>query len=368
LDKQALIESFFELVRIDSPSMEEAKLAAHLEKKLVALGFSVSFDESGPITGSNTGNLIARLPGSAPGAIVLNAHMDCVEPCRGIEPYVEDGIIRSRGNTILSADDKAGIAAILEAIRFVLQEGRPHPEIWVVLTTCEELNLNGARALQDDLFEKGTPCFVFDAVEAPGSVVVGAPFHYTFAAVFEGIAAHAGASPESGISAIQMAAAAVGKMKLGRIDERTTANIGMILGGRATNIVPDSCTVVGECRSLFAERLEECKAQIFAALEQGAVQYGGSVGMKGELDYPGIHFDEADPLVEKLACIAREVGLEPKCSISGGGADANVLPAKGVVPITLGIGMKDPHSVSEYISVKDLEDTASYIAAIITSF
>ena len=188
-----------------------------------------------------------------------------------------DGVVRSAGDTILSADDKAGVAAILEGVRSVVEEGAPRPDVTVLLTTCEELHLLGSGALAPDALPAGAPCYVLDADGAPGSVITGAPCHWTLEAAFAGRASHAGVVPEAGISAIQMAAAAIEAMPLGRIDEATTANIGVIAGGRETNVVPEACMLRGECRSLYPERAEAQKAAMTVALEQAAARFGGTV-------------------------------------------------------------------------------------------
>jgi len=368
LNKNRVLSTFFELVKIDSPSQKEGCIAAYLEAKLQKLGFSVAFDNSATETDSDTGNLLAKLSGTAPGHIVLNAHMDCVDPCLGVEPYVEEGVIHSKGETILSADDKAGIAAILEALESVIEGEMPHPEIWVLFTTCEEQNLRGAKALPVDIIPEGTRCFVFDAGGTPGTIVIGSPYHYSFTAEFTGKAAHAGVEPEAGASAIQMAAAAIEAMELGRLDAYTTANVGTIEGGLAVNIVPETCRVTGECRSLYPDQLEACREQLSIALQTGANLGNGTVKTFWDLDYPGILFDEEDSLIVKLASIAQSIGLEPRFVISGGGADANILAARGAHPITLGVGMQDFHSCTEHILVKDLEDSARFAEAIITAF
>ena len=368
MDNQRLLESFTNLVKIDSPSRGEGKIAAYLGNELESMGFSVSFDGSSSVTGSDTGNLIARLSGTAPGIVALTAHMDSVEPCCGIEPVVEDGVIRSAGETILAADDKAGIAAILEAVQSVREEGVPYPDILVIFTTCEELSLLGAKALPEGTFAEGTPCFVLDAGGAPGTIVMKAPSHYIFRAAFTGRAAHAGVEPEAGLSAIQMAAWAISHMELGRLDEATTANVGMIEGGTAFNVVPDQCLVSGECRSFYADRLLACKARITEALEAGASQFAGSVETSWELDYPEVTYDEDDPLVARLSEVARSIGLAANLTVSGGGADTNVFAKQGAKAITLGIGMSAFHSKSEYIALKDLEDSARLVEATIASF
>lgn len=365
MNPNRLLDLFCELVRIESPSRHEAAMAARCAEELRILGFEVRFDESAPRTGSDTGNLIAYLPGTAGGAVVLSAHMDTVRPCEGIEPVVEGGVVRSAGDTILSADDKAGVAAILEGVRAVLEAGVPRPDITVLLTTCEELHLLGAGALAGDELPVDAPCYVLDADGAPGTVVIGAPCHWTLGARFLGRAAHAGVAPEEGASAIAMAAAAVSAMPLGRIDEATTANIGTISGGGATNVVPDACELAGECRSLFAERAEAQRAAMTAALEDAAARFGGTVEVEWSKSYDAVLYDEDDALVASLVSAIRAAGLEPRFRRSGGGADANVLCSRGVRAVTLGIGMEAFHSADERIAVADLEGSARLVEALV---
>ena len=360
-----LLDLFCEIVRIESPSRHEAAMAARCADELRGLGFSVRFDDSAAQTGADTGNLVAHLPGTAPGHVVLSAHMDTVQPCAGIEPVVEDGVVRSAGDTILSADDKAGVAAILEGVRSVVEEGAPRPDVTVLLTTCEELHLLGSGALAPDALPAGAPCYVLDADGAPGTVITGAPCHWTLEAVFAGRASHAGVVPEAGISAIQMTAAAIEAMPLGRIDEATTANIGVIAGGRETNVVPEACMLRGECRSLYPERAEAQKAAMTVALEQAAARFGGTVGIDWTPSYGAVLYDEDDALVQAAARAARAAGLEPCFRHDGGGSDANVLAARGVRAVTLGVGMTAFHSPEEHISVADLEGTARLVEALV---
>ena len=396
MNSKRLLNTFFELVKIDSPSRSEAQVAAYCENVLKKLGFSVTFDQSEKATGSDTGNIIAFLPGntspyapdhasadtpghtpsaaaghapeSTPGHIILSAHMDCVDPCKGVQPVLDQGIVHSAGDTILGADDKAGIAAIFEAIQSLIEEGAPRPSISVLLTTCEELSLLGSGALSEQSLPEGAPCFVFDAGGAPGTIIVGAPFHYTLEAIFTGKAAHAGAEPEAGISAIQAAAKAIADMQLGRLDETTTANIGIVKGGHEVNVIPDRCMIKGECRSLASDRVEACKAQMTKACEEAAEQVGASVQLSWTLDYPGVLYDKDDALVLALIAAAQDAELKPQIAISGGGADANILAAKGVSAITLGIGMTSYHSLEEHISLEDLEGTARFAKSIIRHY
>ena len=358
MNPNRLLDLFLELVRIESPSRHEAAMAKRCERELTDLGFEVRFDDSGTQTGSESGNLIAHLPGTAEGSIVLSAHMDTVEPCGGIVPVVEDGIVRSFGDTILSADDKAGVAAVFEAVRSIVETASPRPEIVVLLTTCEELSLLGSSAFDTTQLPAEAPCYVFDADGAPGTVILGAPCHYTLRAEFTGRAAHAGVEPEAGISAIRMAASAIDRMELGRLDEATTANIGLIEGGREVNVIADRCVLAGECRSLRGERADEVRDVMTAALEQAAERFGGTVSIEWRVDYGAVLYDKDDPLVHTVERAARAAGLEPRVSYSGGGADANAFVARGVRAVTLGIGMTNFHSVEEHIAITDLEGTA----------
>ena len=271
--------------------------------------------------------------------MVFSAHMDTVQPCAGIEPVVVDGVVRSAGDTILSADDKAGVAAIFEGVRSAVESGSPRPDVTVLLTTCEEQHLLGSSALADGLLPAGAPCYVLDADGAPGTIITGAPCHWSLNATFSGRAAHAGVCPEEGASAIAMVAAAVSSMPLGRLDEATTANVGFIEGGGATNVVPDTCALAGECRSLYAERAEAQKEAMTEALEAAAARFGGAVSIEWTKSYDAVLFDEEDELVQAIVRASRAAGLEPRFHRSGGGSDANVLAARGVRPVTLGVGM-----------------------------
>lgn len=395
MNPDRVLDSFLEMVAIESPSWHEAPMAAYCAEKLAEMGFAVTFDASAAETGSDTGNLIAHLPGTVPGRIGFSAHLDTVKPCAGIEAVIEQRhicdditcrmaeVVCSAGETILSADDKAGIAAIFEGLRSVLESGTPRPDITVLLTTCEEQSLLGAGALAEGALawpenlpaatpeaerDGRFPLFVLDADGAPGTIIMGAPYHWTLRARIEGRAAHAGVEPEEGVSAIQIAAAAVAAMPLGRIDERTTANVGRIEGGVAVNIVPAVVTLMGECRSLYEDRVLAQRDAMTRALEEAAARFGGQVEVAWELDYPAVVHEPGDAIAAHLEAAAATCGLESRHATSGGGADANILGTKGADAITLGIGMTNFHSVDEYIEVVDLQNMARYVEAIIAEY
>jgi tripeptide aminopeptidase len=364
VSEQRLLATFLDLVGIDSPSGEEAAVAAFCAAELESLGFDVSFDDSARMTGSDTGNLIAHREGrDGARTLMLSAHMDCVEPCRGVEPVVEDGVVRSAGETVLGGDDKVGIAAILESVRRLVEEEGALPALRVVLTVSEETGLTGAKALEGGSVV-GDLCLVLDAAGTPGGIVVAAPTHYTFRAVFKGRAAHAGVEPEKGVSAVAMASHAVAAMQLGRIDEETTANVGTFEGGSATNVVAPEAELTGECRSLDAERVEEVRRSMHAVMREAAEKAGGEVDIQWTEEYRGFRFDEDDPLVEVVESSAREIGLDPHRFETGGGSDGNVLTVLGVPTLVLAAGMSEVHGTSESVRVSDMESLTQLVCAV----
>jgi tripeptide aminopeptidase len=382
MNPERLLNTFLELVRIDSPSLQEGAVAAYCKTALEQAGCTVRFDDSAARTGSNTGNLIATLPARAgqgdktsgtlapspsvplaPSALFFSAHMDTVTPAEGIEPVVANGVITSAGETVLGGDDKAGVAAIIELVRVLAEGTMPHPEIGILLSVGEEIGLLGAREMTLEGFN-GEPCFVLDANGSPGVVIVGAPYHYLFTATFTGKAAHAGIEPEKGTSAIVLASEAIAAMGLGRLDEHTTANVGTITGGSAFNIVAGSCVVTGETRALDKQRVDEVNAQITAACTEAVQGTEGSVSIEWEEEYRGFRTDENDPLVQHVLGAARSLGLPAQVALTGGGSDANVFAEKGLRPLVLGTGMTDVHSPNESLAIKDLEDLARLCIAI----
>lgn len=362
---ERVLSTFLDLCRIYSPTLREADVAAYVTPRLKAAGLSVRFDGSAATTGSNTGNLIATLPATAPGLhLVLSAHMDCVEPCEGVEPVVRDGEVFSAGETILGADDKCGIAAIIETVERIAEESRPHSEITVVLTVGEEKGLMGAKAL-DVEDARGDLCLVLDADGSVGGIVTGAPTHYTFTATFRGRASHAGVAPEKGRSAIRMAADAIARMELGRLDEHTTANIGTINGGSATNVIAPTVIVTGECRSLDADRAEEVREAMDAAMRRGAEAEEGSVEVAWVKEYEGFCFPDDDSRVRLVEDACRDIEVEPRLFATGGGSDGNVFSAKGVPTLVLSSGMSGVHGVDECIALEDLRGLPELLLAVV---
>jgi len=351
---ERLLATFLDLVRLATPPGFEKAAAEYCEAALTKAGCRVWYDDAAEKTGSDTGNLIAEFRGTAPGVLALSAHLDVVEPCHGIEPVVVDGVVHSAGPTILGADDRAGLAAAIETVQRLSEGSAPHPTVRVLFTVQEEVGLHGAKHLRADDVACDL-CLVLDAEGTPGGIVVGAPTHYTFGAEFSGRAAHAGVCPEQGISAIRMAAHAIETMELGRLDARTTANIGSIKGGRATNVVTARCDLTGECRSLDRDRVERVRAAMHDAMTGSAETYGGSVDVLWNLEYEGFEVPESDALVVLASSAIRSAGAEPSTYHTGGGSDANVLAAMGVPTLALACGMKGVHGTDEHMAVADLE-------------
>lgn len=384
VNKERLLNTFLELVQIDSPSCEEAGVAAYCKQALEEAGCTVTVDDSSSQTGSDTGNLYAVLPAwgqEATGTsqqskpLYFSAHMDTVGPGRGVKPVVKDGYIYSESNTILGSDDKAGIAAILELVQCLI-EGRQnkvaHPEIRVLLSVQEEQGLIGVKAMDKAMFAQtpGALCFVLDAAGKPGLVVNGAPYQYTYRAQYSGLAAHAGIAPEKGISAIRAAAKAVAALPQGKIDEQTTTNVGTISGGTATNVVAEKCLVVGELRSHNLEKLLAVKDEIdavFSAAAQDDLRGAGSaeVDIAWEVNYEGFYASKDSPQVTRALKAAKMIGLEPSTEISGGGADTNILAASGLAAVSLGCGMDRIHSTDERLAIEDLYDLTRWVLQIV---
>jgi len=366
INEKRIVECFMELVRIDSVSRDERKLSDVLIEKLEDLGLEVFVDQAGEKIESNTGNVLAKLKGNIKEAIpiMFAAHMDTVVPGKNINPILDGDRIISNGKTILGADDKAGIAALLEALHYIKENNIVCGDIEILFTICEEVGLLGVKNL-DTSFIKSKIGFILDAGGPTGQIITAAPSQNSLEFTIYGKSAHAGANPEEGINAIQVAGFALSRMKLGRIDEETTSNIGIISGGRATNIIPDEVILKGESRSRNEEKLEKCTQQLRKAADDSAQEFKTKVDIKIEKKYDCFNLSP-DGLVVKIAKKAAEkISLKPLLCSSGGGSDANIFNKMGIPSVVLAIGMEKVHTVEEYILVEELKKSAEYILSII---
>ena len=368
VNKKRLIESFMELVKIDSVSRDEKEVADFLVKKLKDLGLKVTVDQAGEKVKSNSGNIIARLKGNIKKAtpIMFSAHMDTVVPGKKINPLLKGEKIISSGKTILGADDKAAIAALLEALHIIKENNISCGDIEIVFSICEEIGLKGSKNL-DISSLNARMAFILDAGGRVGKIITTAPSQNSLEIIIYGKSAHAGSNPEEGINAIQVAGFALSRMKLGRIDEETTANIGVISGGKATNIIPDKVTLKGEIRSRNEEKLEKYTEQLIKITEDTAQEFKAKEDVKIKHEYYCYNLSPDDQVVKISIKAAKNMGLQPELCPSGGGSDANVFNKKGLPSIVLAVGMEKVHTMEEYILIKDLRNTVEYVLSIINT-
>jgi len=366
INQERILAEFFELVKIKCSSREERQVADILKGRLVELGLEVFEDKAGEKIGGNCGNVFAYKKAtlaSAP-AILFTAHMDCVEPCGGIEPQLRDGIITSVGDTILGGDDKAGIVGILEALRIINEKNIPHGPLQVIFTVSEEGGLNGAKHIDPSLL-KADFGYALDSSGEPGEIIHMAPGQNSIVAVVHGRKAHAGIAPEEGINAIVVAGKALGEMKYGKIDFETTANIGLIEGGIATNIVPDWVEIKCEARSRSMEKLAAQTNHMKETFEKVATDHGARSEVLVKKAYDSFVLPEDSTVISLVAKAAKSIGLTPEIKGTGGGSDANFFNKYGVPMAVLGIGMKKVHTAEEYIREVDLYNSAELVIAII---
>lgn len=366
IDENRLVDQFLRFVRVDSPSGQEAEFGDLVRAELEGVGIPSRFDRAARHLGGTGNNLMAHLPGVTGGLpLLINAHLDTVAAGAAIAPEITDGVIRSRGDTIVGADDKAAIAAILEALRAVRAATVPYPAIDLVFTVSEEVGLRGARVF-DCSHLSARVGYVVDSHGPVGGIVVSAPTHDVLYARITGRAAHAGMEPEAGISAIQIAAHAINEMRLGRVDDETTANIGVIEGGTGTNVIPQRVDLKGEARSHDETKLHQQTAHMRQCLRRAAREFGGKVRSRIEHQYRAFRMSADQEVVALASAAARKIGVEPDLRSSGGGSDANIFNERGIPTVVLAAGYEHPHSPEESIAVEQLTRLAEWLVAIIT--
>lgn len=358
MNNEGLLKEFMELVEIDSPSKQEGAVAKVIKKKLEEIGLEVWEDQAHHSIGGDTGNLIAKLKGSIDGPpILFSSHMDTVHSGIGIIPIIREGTVYSRGDTILGADNKAGIAAILEALRQIKETAAPHRDIEVVFTVCEEIGLLGSKHLDYTLLDAQYG-FVLDSDGDPGEIIIQGPTQEKLNVTVLGRSAHAGLAPEEGISALMVAAEAITKMNLLRIDEETTANIGMIKGGEATNIVMPRLHLYSEVRSKNTMKAHRQVEHMIKCFQDAANENNAQVEIERYTAYPPFLIDKEHFLVKKVFAAFAKIGIKAFTASTSGGSDANILNQNNIPTVTLGIGMKNPHTTDEKIEIEDLINTA----------
>jgi tripeptide aminopeptidase len=356
IDRERLVKTFCDLARIDSPSGEEEAIAVELVGRLEALGLEVRRD--------SYGNIIAGDGRSGP--LILSAHIDTVEPGRGVSPTVEGERIVSDGSTILGGDCKAGVAAILEALESVREDGTPHAAVEVAFTREEEIGLVGARNLDFSMLS-GKEAIVFDGEGPPSQITSSSPTYVGFDIEITGRAAHAGVEPEKGISAIRIASEIITRFPQGRLDDETTFNVGTIEGGTVRNAVPESTTVLGEFRSRNLESLDGVRLQLLEAVGQVRRMFPeATIEEHLHTEFETYTLTDDDPATGRVKAALRELGLTPAMHPSGGGTDGNVFRLNGISAVVVGMADHNMHTVREYVTIPDLVDAAHLCETLLT--
>jgi tripeptide aminopeptidase len=352
-----VLDLFRDLAAIPSPSGRERAVADRTLEFLRDLGLEPTEDDAGARIGSDMGNIYVALPPTDGGdgtPIFLNAHLDTVPPTAPIDPEVRNGVVVNRHDTILGADNKAAVAVMLAAVADLVRGDRPHAGVELVLTPMEEVGLRGAKEFDTSRL-RARVGYCYDHAAPIGNIVLAAPTQRTVRFRFIGRAAHAGIAPEDGRSAIVAAGRAIADMPLGRIDAETTANVGIVKGGIAGNIVPPECLVEAEARSRNPGRLREQVQAMLDAATFAANLAECELESRIEPEYEGYRFARSDPAVRLAARALEACGREPVYIESGGGADANVWNAGGLECVNLCNGMAEIHTASEHIAASDLE-------------
>ncbi|MBZ4682026.1 M20/M25/M40 family metallo-hydrolase [Thermodesulfobacterium sp.] len=370
IDVDRLVLEFQTLLSIESPSKKEGKLAHYLADIFEALGYRCFFDKSAENTGSEVGNLIVKIPGMIPAPpIFFCAHLDTVGPCENPKIIFENGVFKTDGRTILGADDKSGIAILIELAR-VLRENRfPHPPLEFIFTTCEEIGLLGAKFLDLELID-AKEGYVLDS-ENPEVVTIGAPSSYKFKIKVKGKAAHAGLEPEKGVNAIHVLSKLIAELNPGRIDQESTMNIGIISGGKYVNIVPETAEAEGEIRSHNATTLESMIQQIedlCAKVEKGyqpKIDDLPKVSVRFEKLYQAFLILPDDPILQPIKQAGEKLGISLSFIKKEGGSDANIFNERGKKAVILGTGMQKVHTTEEFIRVKDLVKATQIVVEIV---
>ena len=361
INRDRLIQTFMDIVRIDSVSGEEDEIAADLTRRLEDLGLTVKVDDYG--------NLIANPPHFDPESaelpLLLSVHMDTVDPGRNIQPWLDGDVIRSDGTTIVGGDAKAGVAAVLEAIESLGEDETAHMPYQVALTREEETGLHGARHLDySAIYAK--EAVVFDGEGPVSTVTVAAPTYVGFTFEVTGRAAHAGVEPEKGISAIRVAAELITKLPQGRLSADTTFNIGLIEGGSVRNTVPENTRVVGEFRSQNLEDIDNIGLEIEEALSSVRLNHPEAV-LESHLhtEFEHYEFGETDATYRRVAEALAEIGLSPSTKASGGGTDGNIFRQRGITSVVVGMADNGMHTVREHVKVPELVDAARFCEVVL---
>jgi tripeptide aminopeptidase len=373
IDQERLAATFITLCEIDSPSKQEGKVAEYIKAIFTEMNTEIFEDDSALETGSDCGNLIVRCSGNLEKEpIFLNCHMDTVLPAEGVKVLRQGEVFTSQGNTVLGGDDKAGIAVLVEVMRTLTEKNIPYGPVELVFTTCEEVGLLGVKAFDPTLLQSK----IGYALDTTGvhKVITGAPAANRIVAEINGAAAHAGLNPEEGINAIQLAAQAIAGLQLGRLDSESTANIGLVKGGTATNIIPEKAVVKGEVRSHsedkladYTEKTKEAFSKVISTWLDPAGKAKGKPTLTFQVipDYPVMKLDKTSEVLRHVEQAATAINADLEFLVAGGGSDANIFNSYGLQCAILSTGMDKVHSTEETIRLQDMVSTAELVMALL---
>lgn len=366
VNKDRLVDTFCDLVLVDSIAGQERRMADSIMKKLRNMGYQPYEDNAGEAIGGNAGNVIVKIPGTTDAEpILFMAHMDTVEPGHGKVPVLDGDIIKSDGTTVLGGDDLAGVACILEAIAVLKENKIPHGDLYAAFTIAEEGGLFGAKGLDVSAIPAKF-AYILDDEGPIGTAAVKAPSYNRIQFTVKGRSAHAGLCPEKGINAIYAASRAIAELPfMGRIDDESTCNIGLIQGGRARNIVPDEVVVQGEVRSADDGKLNRLTKQWVDTFEGAVRREGATVNTEVEKMYSGYFIPEDHPILVLLRKAADRLGIPVNLHSTGGGSDTNVINGKGIPAVDISVGMTNVHSTDEQISISDMVKACSLLIEIV---
>lgn len=367
VDQQRLVAEFTELIQIDSPSKHEREVVNYIKHCLNQLGLEVIEDDAGKAIGGNAGNLICRVPGTVEGSpsILLVVHMDTVESNHGVMPIISQNVIKTDGTTILGADDKAGVAAVIEALRQLKAQNLPHGPLEIVFTVAEEAGLLGVKALDYSKLQSRLG-FAFDAGAPVGTVVTSAPGEEGILIKILGKEAHAGVNPDAGVNAIWVAGHMLSKFPMGKLGEGVSGNIGVISGGTATNVVPEQVVMHGEIRALRIEDIAEAVQGWQGTAHQVADQFAAQVEFRSNRLYQPFVLTEAHSTVQIAQRAIGQLDIQPELVARGGGSDTNIFNQQGIECVNFGIGVARNHSKEEYIPLEQLVLAAKLVLSVIT--
>ncbi len=373
IDRERLAETFTMLCETDSPSRREGRIAEKLQEIFTGFGPEQAMeDDSAPVTGSECGNLLFRFAGTSGEPLFFNCHMDTVQPGVGVRVRRRGDIFTSAGDTVLGSDDKSGIAALIEAMRVIRENNIRHVPVEFIFTTCEEIGLLGAKAL-DPALVRARQGYALDS-SGFGRVIIGAPASNRIVFTVRGVAAHAGLHPEWGINAISLAARAISRCPSGRIDPESTVNLGTIHGGAASNIVPEEVVIEGEIRSHSQQRLDELTRRLVDIFKKTVADWhdptGQARGRPGleadvQLDFPLMRLSCQDAVVRRVQRAAAAMGMELRFEIAGGGSDANIFNGHGLQTAIIATGMRHVHSTDEEVSLTDMVELTRLLISLL---